>query len=263
MKKLTEYGQWAITLGATDGIGKAFCEFFAQNGMNVVLVGRRKELLEQLAQELSTKYGVKTLPVAQDLMAADAPEQIYAQTKDLDIGIFNYVGTYHKMGRYERVTEEDLMKIIAINITTYAKMLHHYTSEFSARQRGAIVTMSSLTGVTASPYNDMYGATKAFQQKLTEGVAYELKDRNVDCIVIIAGSTSTPDSLNNKPGGDAADSEFMTPEAVVIEGMEALGVERSYVVGEHNRQAYDYFTKTLTRDGAAALMGSYFEEQYK
>lgn len=262
MGALTEYGKWALVLGATDGIGKAFAEYFAKNGLNVVLVGRREGMLKQLAEQLQTDYNVEALPLAQDLTAADAADRVAEQTKELDIGIMNYVGTFHKMGKYNVVTWEDMEKIIAINVHTYAKMLHHYTKLFAERNRGAIVTMSSLTGVTGSPYNDMYGATKAFQQKLTEGIAYELKNTKVDVIVIIAGSTATPDSLKNKPGGAAENNEFMTPEAVVEEGMAALGRERSFIPGEHNRQAYTYFTQTLSRDEAAGMMGSYFEEQY-
>lgn len=48
-----KYGEWALVCGATDGIGKAFAEYFAANGLSVVLVGRRAEKLQALAEELS------------------------------------------------------------------------------------------------------------------------------------------------------------------------------------------------------------------
>ena len=45
-----KYGQWGVILGATEGVGKAFCEKLAQGGMNVVMVGRREEKLQALGQ---------------------------------------------------------------------------------------------------------------------------------------------------------------------------------------------------------------------
>ena len=47
-----KYGEWGIILGATEGVGKAFCERLAKEGMNVVMVGRREEKLKELGEEL-------------------------------------------------------------------------------------------------------------------------------------------------------------------------------------------------------------------
>lgn len=49
-----KYGEWGIILGATEGVGKAFCERLAKEGMNVVMVGRREEKLKELGEELKT-----------------------------------------------------------------------------------------------------------------------------------------------------------------------------------------------------------------
>lgn len=47
-----KYGEWGIVLGATEGVGKAFCEKLAQGGMNVVMVGRREEKLKELGESI-------------------------------------------------------------------------------------------------------------------------------------------------------------------------------------------------------------------
>ena len=54
-----KYGEWGIILGATEGVGKAFAEKIASEGMSVVLVGRREEKLHELGKEISAKYGVE------------------------------------------------------------------------------------------------------------------------------------------------------------------------------------------------------------
>lgn len=53
-----KYGEWGIVLGATEGVGKAFCEKLAQGGMNVVMVGRREEKLKELGESIKQTYGV-------------------------------------------------------------------------------------------------------------------------------------------------------------------------------------------------------------
>lgn len=55
-----KYGEWGLILGATEGVGKAFCEKIAAGGMNVVMVGRREEKLNVLAGEIRETYGVET-----------------------------------------------------------------------------------------------------------------------------------------------------------------------------------------------------------
>ena len=53
-----KYGEWGIILGATEGVGKAFAEKIASEGMSVVLVGRREEKLQELGKSISETYGV-------------------------------------------------------------------------------------------------------------------------------------------------------------------------------------------------------------
>ena len=65
-----KYGEWGLILGATEGVGKAFCEKIAAGGMNVVMVGRREEKLNVLAGEIRETYGVET-KVVRDRLRRD------------------------------------------------------------------------------------------------------------------------------------------------------------------------------------------------
>ena len=210
-----KYGEWGIILGATEGIGKAFCEKLAEGGMSVVMVGRREEKLQELGKELSEKYGVKHLVM------------------------------------------------LNVNINTFLKCFYHYMGLFSKQDRGAVINVSSLTGVTSSPYNAQYGACKAYILKLTEAVAYEAAKTNVDVMAITLGATLTPSYLSNLPGGEfgeQARSQAMDPKDVVDEAFEQLGNIRSHICGEANRQAVENFHAKMTSDEAAAYMGSFYEQ---
>jgi len=65
-KQLKSYGDWAVVTGATDGIGKAYCEQLAKEGINILLISRTLEKLQNVAKEIEDKYNIKT-----DVLAAD------------------------------------------------------------------------------------------------------------------------------------------------------------------------------------------------
>jgi 17beta-estradiol 17-dehydrogenase / very-long-chain 3-oxoacyl-CoA reductase len=63
---LKSYGQWAVVTGCTDGIGKAYAELLAKTGLNVVLISRSKEKLEEQAKYLSQKYSIQAKIIPAD-----------------------------------------------------------------------------------------------------------------------------------------------------------------------------------------------------
>lgn len=262
MENLREkYGQWAFVLGATDGIGKAFCKYFAKSKMDVILVGRRVEKLKELAAQLEEDYNIKTIVLPQDLSTDNAAELLIEKVSNLDIGILNYVACYHIMGRYFKHPYLEHKKVLNVNVNTYSKLLYHFSKVFYERDKGAIVTMSSLTAFTGNPFNAEYGATKSYMQIVTESLAYEFKDTNVDVIVITAGSTKTPTWLKNQPKGEAekTNNNAMWPEEVVEDGMAQLGKKGSHIAGEINRKAYNKYLKEMTRDEVTSVFGGFFE----
>ena len=72
-----KYGEWGIILGATEGVGKATAEKIAENGMNVVLVGRREEALKELGASISEKYGVENMVIRADFSEDHAAAAIF------------------------------------------------------------------------------------------------------------------------------------------------------------------------------------------
>lgn len=199
-----KYGQWAFVLGAIDGIGKEFAVCFAKARVDCILVGRRAEKLQELAGMLEKTYGIKTNVIPADLAKDDAAENLIRQVKDLDVGILNYVATFHIMGRYFKHPYEDHKKVLNVNVNTYSKLVYYFSMVFYEKNRGAVVTMSSLTAFTG---NQVVHADSDQVPRL------RVPGTGVDIIVITAGSTKTPDWLKNQlnggglrqlPGDDAA-----------------------------------------------------------
>ena len=152
--------------------------------------------------------------------------------------------------------------MVNVNVITFLKCFYHYLGIFAKQDRGAIINVSSLTGISSSPYNAQYGAGKSYILKLTEAVACECAKTNVDVEVITLGTTLTPSLLSNLPGGPAGEAVMkaaMTPEACVEEAFENLGKSFSVIAGEHNRQNVHNWKANKTEDEYIRYMGSFYE----
>ena len=257
-----KYGEWGIILGATEGVGKAFAEKIASEGMSVVLVGRREEKLHELGKEISAKYGVDHKVIRTDFSQSGCTDQIFEETKDLDMGFMSYVACFHTFGKLQDTPWEKHEQMVNVNVITFLKCFYHYLGIFAKQDRGAIINVSSLTGISSSPYNAQYGAGKSYILKLTEAVACECAKTNVDVEVITLGTTLTPSLLSNLPGGPAGEAVMkaaMTPETCVEEAFENLGKSFSVIAGEHNRQNEHNWKANKTEDEYIRYMGSFYE----
>jgi len=95
-KDLIKKGKWALVTGATDGIGKCYCELLAKEGFDILLVSRTLAKLQATASELQTKHGIKTDIFVADFTKTDFYDKMEEYIKDLDIGVLvNNVGMFY------------------------------------------------------------------------------------------------------------------------------------------------------------------------
>src|SRR5689334_6009760 len=81
------YGPWALITGASSGIGEEFARQAAASGLNVVLVARRENQLEDIGAELIATYGIQARVIAADLTRDGLLDTLAPATDDLDIGL--------------------------------------------------------------------------------------------------------------------------------------------------------------------------------
>jgi len=253
---VTRYGPWALVAGASEGIGEQFARQLAARGLNLVLVARRGEVLDELAGELAATHAIEVRPLALDLADPTATGQIVSATAPLEVGLLVYNASVSVIGSFVEQPLEAYLGELAVNCTRPLELSHHFARAMAGRRRGGIVLMSSLAGTQGSPFIAHYGATKAWNAVLAEGLWGELRERGVDVLGCRAGATRTPKYLRDSGGGSrSALVPEMEPAEVVKEALAALGRLPSVVPGRANRLAATLLQRLLPRRTAVAMMG--------
>jgi len=257
------YGKWAIVAGASEGIGAAYAEACAKQGLDLVLVARRAGMLKSLASELSVKYNVETKTIALDLSATDAAEQIAENAKELEISLLIYNAAFSAIGPFLERPLDDHLKEIQTNAFSPLKLVYHFAEQMLERGRGGIVLMSSLSAFQGSAYISTYAATKAFNIVLAEGLWEEWRERGVNVLVCVSGAVRTPNYVASEPEQTGGLGDMtMHPDQVVKEALNALGTGPYVIPGRMNRISSFVMRHLLPRKTAVKFMGRILKGMY-
>lgn len=247
------YGQWAVVAGASEGLGAAFAAQLAASGMDLLLLARREEPLRALAEELAGRHGVKVEVVPLDLGAADLPARMGEVLGEREVGVLVCNAAFAPKGALSTQTLSASLTAVDVNCRSTLVLIHAVLPGMTARRRGGIVVMSSLTAFQGSPYVAVYGATKAFGLALAEGLWAELGPLGIDVLACCAGATRTPGYLRSVPDGAPGE---LDPEVVAIQALKKLGRAPFMVPGLFNRIASFFMRKVLPRRTAVAIMAA-------
>jgi short-subunit dehydrogenase len=245
-----KYGPCALVCGASEGLGAAYAEALAKRGLHLALIARRKDVLENLAQELKEKYPVDVICLPVDLADYEAVKRCVSSL-NVPVGLLVYNAAYCPIGLFEDITEERLARLIAVNITAPLLLAKLVSESMIQNRRGGIVLMSSLAGMQGSPRLASYAASKAFNAILAEGLWKELKAHGVDVIASCAGAILTP-GYRQAQGGRAPGT--LRASAVAEKTLDKLGKGPAAVPGGVNKAARFLLTRVLSRKLAIAVM---------
>ena len=245
------YGAWALVAGASEGLGAAFAVALASRGMNVLLVARRMDLLEGVAEDCRGRFGVEARCLEGDLGAPGIAERLLGAVSGLEIGIVVYNAAYAPVGDFADADPADLARVIDVNVRGPTTLLRTLLPAMVARGRGAAILMSSLAGNQGSPGIAAYAASKAFNRVLAEGLWSELRGRGIDVIVCCAGAIRTP-GFAQASAGDAPGT--LDPEIVARKALRALGRGPVAVPGFVNGLAAWLLVRLLPRRAAIGVM---------
>jgi short-subunit dehydrogenase len=186
-------GDWALVTGSSSGIGREFATQLAAAGMNIVLVARRKHLLDILETELSQRYRVRTLSLSINLSHTDSISEIksFLKAEGIKVRLLVNNAAYGRWGHFEAVPPEAYEEMIKVNMMAIVLSCHHFAEDLTSFPTSAIVNVSSPAAYNPIPYMAVYAATKAFVFSFSQALYGEWKERGVLVQTLVPGPTET------------------------------------------------------------------------
>jgi len=210
-------GKTAVITGATSGIGAAFARQLAARGYNLVITGRRQEIIQKLADDLTEQYKVKiNVIIAEFSEDADVQRVIDAIKSNPDVEILiNNAGYYS--GRMEYFMDTDMTeyeKMIKVMAVVPMRLTYAAIPAMSNRGKGAIINVASLAGIYPMRKQTIYSASKAFVKFFSEGLYMELESKGIKVQALCPGVVAT-DFYRNRLKKNTEGPKEMSPEEVV------------------------------------------------
>ncbi len=223
--------QLAVVTGASSGIGYELARQFAQNGFDLLVVADSDKIntaasefqklganVEAVQTDLATHEGVHKLLSA--IQSAGRPVQAAALNAGIGVS-----------GRFIETDLSQELKMVDLNVVSTLHLAKYIVKDMVAQGAGRILFTSSIAGTMPTPYETVYGATKAFVRSLSQGLREELKDTGVSVTALMPGATETnffhrADADDTKLGASEKDD----PAEVAKEGFEALMAGKDHVI---------------------------------
>lgn len=183
----SRFGPVALVTGASDGIGRAFAEALAAQGLDLVLIARRELVLAGLARDLTAKHGVAVTVITADLAAPGTVAEVLARTKDHSIGLLVAAAGFGSTGAFLDLDPATEAGMVDLNCRAVVELTHGLGLRMAAQGRGGIVLFSSVLGFSGVPFSATYAATKGFIQSFAEGLVVELRPRGISVLSVAPG----------------------------------------------------------------------------
>lgn len=216
---LSRYGPWAVVTGASDGIGREIARHLADARLSLLVVARRRAVLDALARELTERGAPEVRVLAADLGTDEGIAELNTASAALDVGLLVAAAGFGTSGPFVDAPLAEELAMIDVNCRAVTALAHAFARRFVARGKGGLVLMSSLLAFQGVPRAANYAATKAYVQTLAEGLARELGPRGVDVLASAPGPVHSGFAAR----ASMTMSLALTPEAVAQQTLGALG----------------------------------------
>lgn len=253
----------ALITGASQGIGEAMARDLARYGHNLIIVARREQVLEQLAQELHDAHGVIVEVHAADLSKADQVDGLLEAIADKDVNILVNSAGIASFGPFLQQDWEYETDQFHLNATALFRLTHAVLPGMAARQEGAICNVGSAAGNVPIPNNATYVFTKAGVNAFTEALHYELRGTGVHCTLLAPG----PVRANEIPAEEQSivdkvvpDFLWTTYESCSAETLEAMSKNRRRVVPGPLSKAMNSISTVAPTALLSPLMGWFYSK---
>jgi len=235
---------WVLITGASSGFGEEFARQYAKQGYALVLVARRLDRLEKLAEALRQEHGTQVVVEQVDLSDVAAIVRLQERLRERGIGIdilINNAG-HGLQGPFADAPLDSVLSMVQLDVAGLTALTHIFAQGLRQRRRGKILLVASLLGHLGVDNLAVYSAAKAYVLRLGEALHRELKRDGITVTALCPG-------LSYTGFAKAADMKItpalrmlmMQPAPVVRAGIRALNARRMSVVPGLANQAMAVF----------------------
>jgi short-subunit dehydrogenase len=242
---VTPVGGNVLITGATGGLGQAIARAFARRGANLILTGRRAEVLEALAGEV----GGRVLPC--DLAQREEVERLIVEAQNASLDVLVANAGLPATGALTALPQEKIDRLLEVNLRAPIALARALAPAMMERRSGHLVFMSSLSGKAASPASSLYAATKFGLRGFALSIREDLRPYGVGVSVVLPGFI--------RDAGMFADASVKLPPGVGTRTSEQVAAAVIAAI-ERNRAEVDVAPATLrlgaTVAGAAPALAA-------
>ena len=209
----------ALITGATSGIGKATSELFAENGIELILCGRRQERLAALKEKLSlkTKVHILCFDIREKNSVVSAIDSLPQDFSTIDI-LVNNAGNAHGLDSIDEGNIDDWDAMLDINVKGLLYISKAIIPKMISRKKGHIINIGSTAGKEVYPRGNVYCASKHAVDAINQGMRMDLNAHGIRVGAVNPGLVETEFS-NVRFKGDIEKAK------TVYKGFQALKAE--------------------------------------
>jgi len=246
----------ALITGASAGLGREFARQLAAKGKDLVLVARRAEPMEALADELRESCGVDIDIITADLSEPSAPQALYEAVVARGLEIDTLINNAGSAGP-DLLKDRDWPTQQAhfnLMMSSYALLCHFFVPAMRERRYGRVLNVASVAGQITVPGDMNYGPTKSYLIALSKALAATVKQDGVHVMALCPGFTHTDFHQSDRLSAMKAGSPnflWYDADVVIREGLAALERgEEVYISG----RLYRYVMPILRQRWSRAIL---------
>ena len=226
-QRMTEVNNsWVLVTGASSGFGEEFARQYAAQGHSLVLVARRLDRLQKLAETLREQYHVNVVVEQVDLSQVAAIVQLHERLRERGITVdilINNAG-HGLQGPFLDCQMDAALEMVQLDIASLTAVTHVFAQDMRKRRRGKILLIASLLAYYGVDNFAVYAASKAYVLRLGEALHRELQSKGLRMTVLCPGPVVT--EFQERAGVTSEDLPkilLQSPEQVAEAGRPRLG----------------------------------------
>ena len=181
----------ALITGPTSGIGFELISLFCNDNIDLVLVSRNKEKLEDIKDYILKNYDINVVIFPIDLSHSSSASKVYKFCTDHNLKIDYLVNNagFGLYGVFEKTSVQLEREMIQLNITSLTELTKYFALDMKKRGFGKIMNVASTASFQPGPWMSVYCATKHYVLAFSEAIAEEFKESGVSITTLCPGPT--------------------------------------------------------------------------